>query len=212
MLYAFLRTGRLARSLAHGSNCSEVYSQESEFDHHFNFLQLLYIVIDGSLGSLRHGCEDCPWHSACMRQQSLTNCYRVLNYLKAMPWEESEEEEIPKIIREGIMLNKLVIMEEFVNSWVDASDELVQVVEQARSEAIITEKTSKVVEMAAKVMYRSNRIWHWYSSSCYTASLGGDLAPFVRISKALIVSDTTNAEDAPVHGCKQKVEDPLGTL
>ncbi|KAJ6778531.1 hypothetical protein OIU74_002338 [Salix koriyanagi] len=103
-------------------------------------------------------------------------------------------------------------MEEFVNSWVDASDELVQVVEQARSEAIITEKTSKVVEMAAKVMYRSNRIWHWYSSSCYTASLGGDLAPFVRISKALIVSDTTNAEDAPVQGCKQKVEDPLGTL
>ncbi|KAJ6425658.1 hypothetical protein OIU84_026266 [Salix udensis] len=58
------------------------------------------------------------------------------------------------------MLNKLVIMEEFVNSWVDVSDELVQVVEQARSEAIITEKTSKVVEMAAKVMYRSNRIWH----------------------------------------------------
>ncbi|KAJ6300290.1 hypothetical protein OIU76_021150 [Salix suchowensis] len=76
-------------------------------------------------------------------------------------------------------------MEEFVNSWVDASDELVQVVEQARSEAIITEKTSKVVEMAAKVMYRSNRIWHWYSSSCYTASLGGDLASILSYDTVL---------------------------
>ncbi|KAJ6749950.1 hypothetical protein OIU85_000566 [Salix viminalis] len=136
---------------------------------------------------------------------SLANCYCVLNYLTAMPWEEAEEEEILNIIREGIMLNKLVIMEEFVNSWVDASDELVQVVEQARSEAIITEKTSKVVEMAAKVMYRSNRIWHWYSSSCYTASLGGDLAS-IYFTEAFEVwfyrSKVAN----------RRLEDALGTL
>ncbi|KAJ6300291.1 hypothetical protein OIU76_021151 [Salix suchowensis] len=74
MLYAFLRTGRLARSLAHGSNCAEVYSQESEFDHHFNFLQLLYIVIDGSLGSLRHGVKTALGILHACGSRVLQNC------------------------------------------------------------------------------------------------------------------------------------------
>jgi hypothetical protein len=39
-------------------SCVEVYCQESDFDHHVNFLQLLYVVIDGSLGGLWHGVKN----------------------------------------------------------------------------------------------------------------------------------------------------------
>jgi hypothetical protein len=82
-------------------------------------------------------------------------------------------------------------MKEFVNKL-----KLVQVVEQASSEAKIIETKSKVVEVAAKVLEAIGygivilptakrlhlvKVWH----------------PFVMVTKALIDSATTNAEDAP---------------
>lgn len=80
-------------------NCVEVYCQESDVDHHVNFLRLLYVVIDGSVDDLWSGVKNalgilqvavalgCP--------QIVTAC---VNYLEAVPWEEAEEEEILRII------------------------------------------------------------------------------------------------------------------
>ncbi|PQM43338.1 BTB/POZ domain-containing protein [Prunus yedoensis var. nudiflora] len=80
-------------------NCVEVYCQESEFDHHVSVLRLLYNVIDGFVDDMWHGVKNalgilqvavnlgCP--------QIITAC---VDYLEAVPWEESEEEEILKII------------------------------------------------------------------------------------------------------------------
>lgn len=80
-------------------NCVEVYCQESEFDHHVSALRLLYVLIDGFVDDMWHGVKNglgilqvavklgCP--------QIITAC---VSYLEAVPWEESEEEEILKII------------------------------------------------------------------------------------------------------------------
>ncbi|KAH1039871.1 hypothetical protein J1N35_041614 [Gossypium stocksii] len=80
-------------------NCVEVYCQELDFDHHVNVLRLFYVVIDGSVDDLWNGVKNalgilqvgiqlgCP--------QIVTAC---VNYLEAVPWEESEEEEILRII------------------------------------------------------------------------------------------------------------------
>ncbi|KAM0978080.1 hypothetical protein ACFX2I_014007 [Malus domestica] len=80
-------------------NCVDVYCQESEFDHHVSVLRLFYIIVDGLVDDLWHGVKNaigilqvavklgCP--------QIITAC---VNYLEAVPWEESEEEEILKII------------------------------------------------------------------------------------------------------------------
>jgi len=78
-------------------SCVEVYCQESDFDHHVNFLQLL-CCYRWFLGWLVAWCEECPWHSAsgCRFLQIVTAC---VNYLEATPWEKAEEEEeILKII------------------------------------------------------------------------------------------------------------------
>lgn len=79
-------------------NCVEVYSEESDFDHHINVLRLFYInsevtmadlcSVKNALGMLRVAVElGCP--------QIVSAC---VGYLEAVPWEESEEEEILKII------------------------------------------------------------------------------------------------------------------
>lgn len=52
----------------------------------------------------------------------------------------------------GQMLNKLEIMREFVNNWIDASDKIVKVVEQASPTVEITETRLKVIEVAARVL------------------------------------------------------------
>ncbi|KAE8663116.1 BTB/POZ domain-containing protein [Hibiscus syriacus] len=79
-------------------NCVEVYCQELDFDHHVNVLRLFY-VLDGSFDDLWNGVKNalgilqvgiqlgCP--------QIVTAC---VNYLEAVPWEESEEEEILRIV------------------------------------------------------------------------------------------------------------------
>ncbi|XP_071908506.1 BTB/POZ domain-containing protein At3g05675-like isoform X2 [Coffea arabica] len=80
-------------------NCVEVYCEESDFDYHVNALRLFYVRRDGSLSDLWNGVRNaigilqvavklgCP--------QIITAC---VEYLEAVPWEESEEEEILKII------------------------------------------------------------------------------------------------------------------
>ncbi|KAE8717056.1 BTB/POZ domain-containing protein [Hibiscus syriacus] len=80
-------------------NCVEVYCQELDFNHHVNVLRLLYVVLDGSFDDLWNGVKNalgilqvgiqlgCP--------QIVTACVK---YLEAIPWEESEEEEILRIV------------------------------------------------------------------------------------------------------------------
>ncbi|CAK7342037.1 unnamed protein product [Dovyalis caffra] len=80
-------------------NCVEVYCQESQFDHHVNFLRLLYVVIHGSLEDIWHGVKNAL---GILRVAVELGCPQIVaacvNYLEAMPWEEAEEEEILKII------------------------------------------------------------------------------------------------------------------
>ncbi|KAL3532172.1 hypothetical protein ACH5RR_005693 [Cinchona calisaya] len=80
-------------------NCVEVYCEESDFDYHVNVLRLFYVMRYGSVSDMWHGVGnaigmlqvavklECP--------QIITSC---VEYLEAVPWEESEEEEILKII------------------------------------------------------------------------------------------------------------------
>ncbi|KAL3839356.1 hypothetical protein ACJIZ3_023947 [Penstemon smallii] len=75
-------------------NCVEVHCQESDFEYYLTVLRLLYITSDGissvksALGTLRVAVE-----LGC--SQIVSTC---VNYLEAVPWEESEEEDILKII------------------------------------------------------------------------------------------------------------------
>lgn len=80
-------------------NCVEVNCQESDFDHHVNVLRFLYAATDGTVDDTCHGVRNalgvlqvavelgCP--------KIITSC---VSYLEAVPWEESEEEEILRII------------------------------------------------------------------------------------------------------------------
>ncbi|XP_054803231.1 BTB/POZ domain-containing protein At3g05675 [Prosopis cineraria] len=80
-------------------SCVEVFCQESDFDYHVNLIRLLYVVIDGSVDDLWHGVRNalgilqvavelgCP--------EIITAC---VSYIEAVAWEESEEEEILKIV------------------------------------------------------------------------------------------------------------------
>lgn len=79
-------------------NCVEVYCDECEFDHHIVILRLFYITADvtvtdicsvkNALGILRVAIHlGCP--------QIVSTC---IGYLEAVPWDESEEEEILKVI------------------------------------------------------------------------------------------------------------------
>ncbi|OMO68563.1 hypothetical protein COLO4_29569 [Corchorus olitorius] len=80
-------------------NCVEVYCQESDFDHHVNVLRLLYVVIDGSVDDLWNGVKNAI---GILRVAIELGCPKIVtacvSYLEAVPWEESEEEEIIKII------------------------------------------------------------------------------------------------------------------
>ncbi|XP_028784935.1 BTB/POZ domain-containing protein At3g05675-like [Neltuma alba] len=80
-------------------SCVDVFCQESDFDYHVNLIRLLYVVIDGSVDDLWHGVRNalgilqvavelgCP--------EIITAC---VNYIEAVAWEESEEDEILKIV------------------------------------------------------------------------------------------------------------------
>lgn len=79
-------------------NCVEVYCEECDFDHHIVILRLFYITsevtvtdicsVKNALGILRVAIQlGCP--------QIVSKC---IDYLEAVPWDESEEEEILKVI------------------------------------------------------------------------------------------------------------------
>ncbi|GAV57308.1 hypothetical protein CFOL_v3_00846 [Cephalotus follicularis] len=80
-------------------NCVEVCCQESDFDHHVNFLRLLYIVKDGSVDDMWHGVKNAL---GILRVAVELGCLQIItacvNYLEAVPWDEAEEDEILRII------------------------------------------------------------------------------------------------------------------
>lgn len=91
-------------------NCVEVYCQDSDFDYHVSVLRLLYVLVDGSVDDMWHGVKnalgilqvavklECP--------QIITACVK---YLEAVSWEESEEEEILRIIpRMGVQAEPIL--------------------------------------------------------------------------------------------------------
>lgn len=295
-------------------NCVEVYCPESDFDHHVNFLRLLYVVIDGSLDDMWHGVKNAL---GILRVADELGCPQIVtacvNYLEAVPWEEAEEEEMLRIIpgiglkAEPILarlqpvnppaiwnifqsavqfatssppspmndlktsaqeqleymltedddaplltaddniksevkecvkilftrfnnlleallcetiesmsvagkmklfqshladlswacqiLSKLEIMMGFVNSWVDTSDKIIQVVEQANSTAEIIETKLKVIEVAAKVLEAIG-----YGAVILPTAKRIHIVkvwlPFVRVTKPLIDSVMTNGDNA----------------
>lgn len=95
----------------------------------------------------------------------------------------------------GQILNKLEIMKEFVNNWIDASDKIVKVVEQASPTAEITETKSKIIEVAAKVLEAIG-----YGTVILPTTKRLHVVkvwlPFVRVTKPVIDSVTTNGDDA----------------
>lgn len=99
----------------------------------------------------------------------------------------------------GQIVNKLEIMREFVNNWIDVSDKIVKVVEQVSptdeitETKFITETRFKIIEVAAKVLEaigygtvilptakRLNAVKVWL--------------PFVRVTRPLIDSITINSD------------------
>lgn len=95
------------------------------------------------------------------------------------------------------ILNKLEILRDFVNNWVDASDKIVKVVEKASQTPEVIETKLKVIEVASRVleaigygtvilptMKRLHMVKIWL--------------PFVRIAKPLIDSITINDDDDTV--------------
>ncbi|GMY25385.1 BTB/POZ domain-containing protein At3g05675 [Fagus crenata] len=95
----------------------------------------------------------------------------------------------------GQILNKLEIMREFVNNWIDASDKIIEVVEQASPTIDITETKSKIIEVAAKVL---EAIGYGTVILPTTKRLHAVKVwlPFVRVTKPVIDSVTTNGDDA----------------
>ncbi|XP_024028406.1 BTB/POZ domain-containing protein At3g05675 [Morus notabilis] len=89
------------------------------------------------------------------------------------------------------MLNKLEIMRDFVHNWMDASDKIVKVVEQANPTAEIIETKSKVIEVAAKVLEAIG-----YGTVILPTAKRLHVVkvwlPFVRITKPLIDSLTSH--------------------
>ncbi|XP_041997209.1 BTB/POZ domain-containing protein At3g05675-like [Salvia splendens] len=79
-------------------NCVEVYCEESDFDHYIVILRLFYITSDvtvSDIGSVKNavGILRVAIHLVC--PQIVSTC---VGYLEAVPWDESEEEEILKVI------------------------------------------------------------------------------------------------------------------
>lgn len=95
----------------------------------------------------------------------------------------------------GQILNKLDIMREFVNNWVDVSDKIVKVVEQASTPtAEIAETKLKVVEVAARVLeaIAYGTVIMPTAKRLYMVKVW---LPFVRVTKPIIDSLTTNSEE-----------------
>ncbi|KAH7859962.1 hypothetical protein Vadar_007557 [Vaccinium darrowii] len=80
-------------------NCVEVYCQESELDYHINVLRLFYDSIDCSVTDVCHGVRNTL---GVLRVANELGCPQIIaacvDYLEAVCWEETEEEEILRTI------------------------------------------------------------------------------------------------------------------
>lgn len=80
-------------------NCVEVFCEEADLDYHVNNLRLLYTIVDGSDVDICHGVRNAL---GILQVANELGCPQIISasvaYIEAMPWEESEEEEILKII------------------------------------------------------------------------------------------------------------------
>ncbi|XP_021289794.1 BTB/POZ domain-containing protein At3g05675-like, partial [Herrania umbratica] len=92
------------------------------------------------------------------------------------------------------LLAKLEIMREFVKSWVDASDKIVKVMQLSPAVEIIETKL-KVVEVVAKVL-ESIGYGTVILPTAKRIHMVKVWLPFVRVTKPLIDSVTTNDEDS----------------
>ncbi|KAH7554174.1 hypothetical protein ACOSP7_028792 [Xanthoceras sorbifolium] len=92
------------------------------------------------------------------------------------------------------MLTKMEIMREFVNTWVDASDKIVKVVEQVSPTVEMVEIKLKAIEVAAKVLDAVG-----YGTVILPTAKRFHLVkvwlPFVRVTKPLVDSAATSDED-----------------
>jgi len=98
-------------------NCVDVNCQESDFDYHVNFIRLLYVVVDGSVDDLWHGVRNAL---GILKVAVELECPKIVaacvKYLEAMTWEESEEEEILKIVpRMGLQAEPILARLQPVN-------------------------------------------------------------------------------------------------
>ncbi|KAJ6341609.1 hypothetical protein OIU78_009711 [Salix suchowensis] len=78
--------------------CVEIHCTEFNYDHHVNFLRLLYLPVDLQLDSLDSvksaiGVLDVSVAFSC--EEITKNC---ILYLEAVPWEDKEEEQIIKAV------------------------------------------------------------------------------------------------------------------
>lgn len=92
------------------------------------------------------------------------------------------------------ILNKLELLRDFVNNWIDASDKIVEVVEKASPTAEVIETKLKVVEVASRVLEAVG-----YGTVILPTAKRLHMVkvwlPFVRIAKPLIDSVATNDDD-----------------
>ncbi|KAG9133155.1 hypothetical protein Leryth_025642 [Lithospermum erythrorhizon] len=101
-------------------NCVEVYCEECVFDYHVNVLRLLYDISETVVPELCHGVRNAL---SILRVAIDLGCPQIISacvdYMEAVPWEESEEEEILKIIpRLGSPVERVVARLQPVNSTV----------------------------------------------------------------------------------------------
>jgi hypothetical protein len=98
-------------------NCVDVNCQELDFDYHVNLIRLLYIVVDGSVDDLWHGVRNAL---GILQVAVELECPKIVtacvSYLEAMTWEESEEEEILKVVpRMGLQAEPILARVQPVN-------------------------------------------------------------------------------------------------
>lgn len=93
------------------------------------------------------------------------------------------------------ILSKLEMMRELIVSWVEASETIVKVVEQSGLKAEIPETKLKIIEVAAKVLEAIGYA-NVILPSAKRLLMVKVWLPFVRVTKPLIDSLTTNDEDA----------------
>jgi len=86
-------------NLLDSRNCVEVICIESDIDHHVNLLRMLYSNLEEPVGDMWHSVKNAL---GMLKVATKLGCDAIATkcarYLEAVPWEESEEEEILKAL------------------------------------------------------------------------------------------------------------------